>query len=360
MANRASRQNANKKKAPVTVENAVVKDEVKGEVKDEAKPSKPILLWLAIVILLILAAGLYWLIEQQKITITNMAEQVEAAEQQFDGKLSQLNQTMTEGSASTTQLLENLNTTDVSLAEKIAEVVKIQDMTNDDVKRVWAMSEVEFLLQTANQRVLLAADSEGARMALALADEKLKALADPRLYRLRALLSDEQLALASVAKVDIDGIAVRLQSIINQLENLQVLMAPAISEAGAEPEGESAMPEDWKAALVAAWDSVRSLVTIRHQKDGAAAVLVPEERFFLYQNLHLKLETARTALLAGREVIYHDSLTAAEKWLEQYFIGEERDGVLASVKALNAKKITVTIPDISGSLAWLKEKGDQE
>jgi uroporphyrin-3 C-methyltransferase len=351
MANNANKQSEDKKKAPLTVENAVV--------SDAAKPSKPILLWVAILILLVLGAGLYWLIEQQKIAIASMADRVDASEQQFDGQLSQLNQTMTTGSASTTQLLENLNSTDVGLAEKITEIVKIQDMTNDDVKRVWAMAEVEFLLQTASQRVLLAADSEGARMALALADEKLKALADPRLYRLRALLSDEQLALASVAKVDIDGLAVRLQSVINQLDNLQVLMAPAISMAEAESEATSVTPADWKAALTAAWDSVRTLVTIRHQEDGAAAVLVPEERFFLYQNLHLKLETARTALLAGREVIYHDSLASAEQWLVQYFTGEERDAVLASVKALNAEKITVTMPDISGSLVWLQEKGDQ-
>ena len=52
MANNAEQ----KKKAPVTVENAAVQ---------EKKPSKPILLWIAILILLILAGGLYWLIEQQ-------------------------------------------------------------------------------------------------------------------------------------------------------------------------------------------------------------------------------------------------------------------------------------------------------
>ena len=349
----ANKNSGDKENIPLTVENDVA--------QDASGVSSSIFLWFSVVTLLLLGAGLYWLIEQQKVAIANMAERVDASEQQFDGQLSQLNQTMTTGSASTTQLLENLNSTDVGLAEKITKIVEIQDMTNDDVKRVWAMAEVEFLLQTASQRVLLAADSEGARMALALADEKLKALADPRLYRLRALLSDEQLALASVAKVDVDGLAVRLQSIINQVDNLQVLMAASIAmtEAEAEAEAASVMPADWKAALAAAWDSVRSLVTIRHQEDGAAAVLVPEERFFLYQNLHLKLETARTALLAGREVIYHDSLASAEQWLVQYFTGEERDVVLASVKAVNAEKITVTMPDISGSLAWLQEKGDQ-
>ena len=340
-----------KKKEPVTVENAAVQ---------EKKPSKPILLWIAILILLILGAGLYWLIEQQKIAMTAMAEEVKASQQAFDGRLSQIDTKVSSSSTSTTQLLENLNSADVGLAEKLAEVVKVQDMTNDDVKRVWAMSEVEFLLQTASQRVLLAGDNEGAKTALILADEKLKDLADPRLYRLRALLADEQLALSSVTKVDIDSLALRLQSVLDKVETLQVLMAPDVAARAAKEEVASTEAAvDWKGALMAAWHEVRSLVVIRHQQGGAAAVLVPEERYFLYQNLHLKLETARLALLEGREAVYHDSLTSAEKWLTQYFVGEERDAVLATLTALNSEKITVAMPDISASLAWLKEKGDQ-
>jgi uroporphyrin-3 C-methyltransferase len=345
--------NAEKKtKAPVTVENATVQ---------ERKPSKPILLWIAILILLILGAGLYWLIEQQKMTIAMMAEEVKTSQQTVEGRLSELGNMVSSGSTTTNQLLENLNSTDVGLAAKIAEVVKVQDMTNDDVKRVWAMAEVEFLLQTASQRVLLANDSEGAKTALALADEKLKDLADPRLYRLRAILADEQLALSSVAKVDVDGLAVRLQSVLDKVDEIDVLMAPDVAARSKQEDAGSTetAPTDWKGGLIAAWEQIRSLVVIRHQHDGSAAILVPEERYFLYQNLRLKLETARLALLAGREAVYHDSLTSAEKWLMQYFTGEQRDAVLATLKALNSEKITVAMPDISGSLAWLKDKGDQ-
>jgi uroporphyrin-3 C-methyltransferase len=346
MANNAEQ----KKKAPVTIENAPVQ---------ENKPSKPILLWGAILVLLVLGAGLYWLIEQQKVAIATMAEEVKASQQTIKGHLSLLDSTVLSGSTNTERLLENLNSTDVGLAEKIAEIAKIQDMTNGDVKWVWAMAEVEFLLQTASQRVLLAADNEGAKTALVLADEKLKDLSDPRLYRLRALLADEQLALSSVAKVDIDGLALRLKSVLDNLDKLQVLMAPDVADRGSEDVVASDTPTDWKGVLSAAWDEVSSLVVIRHQQDGSAAILVPQERYFLYQNLRLKLETARLALLDRREGVYHDSLTSAEKWLKQYFIGEERDAALATLTALNSETITVTMPDISASLVWLKEKGNQ-
>lgn len=349
MAKNASEQ-TEEKKEPITAENAVVNKPKQG--------SKSFLLWLAVLILLGVSAALYWLIEQQKAEVANLAEEMTSSTVQLDSKLADVKQTLSHDTTSIQQRLENLNSTDVGLAEKIAEIAKIQDMTNEDVKRVWTMAEVEYLLQTANQRAQLAEDADGARQALILADEKLKQLADPRLYRLRAMLSDEQLALAAVSKIDIDGLAVRLQSAIDHVDKLQVLLAPEVkAEDGASPET-AAMTADWKSALLSAWEQVRSLVVIRHQEEGAAAVLVPEERYFLYQNLRLKLETARAALLQKRQTVFHDSLTSAEKWLQQYFIGEERDALLASVQALNSEQIVVELPDISGSLAWLQQNGD--
>ncbi len=350
MAKNASEQTEEKKKQPITVENAVANKPKQG--------GKSLLVWLAVLILLGVSAALYWLIEQQKAEVANLTEEMASSTVQLDSKLAEIKQSLNRDTASIQQRLENLNSTDVGLAEKIAEIAKIQDMTNDDVKRVWTMAEVEYLLQTANQRAQLAEDAEGARQALILADEKLKQLADPRLYRLRAMLSDEQLALAAVKKVDIDGLAVRLQSAIDHVNQLQVLLAPEVKTEGDVSPETTAMAPDWKSALLSAWEQVRSLVVIRHQEDGAAAVLVPEERYFLYQNLRLKLETARAALLQKRETVFHDSLASAEKWLQQYFIGEERDAVLTSVQALNSEQIVVELPDISGSLAWLQQNGD--
>ncbi len=348
MANNANNKGDDKQAAPVTIENATV---------SEVKPAKPILLWIAILILLLLGAGLYWLIEQQKLAMADLTEQLASTESSVDSRLSQLRQKMTSEAAATSTLLDNLNQSDVGLADKITEIAKVQDMTNDDVKRVWTMAEVEYLLQTANQRVQLASDNDAAISALRLADERLEELADPRFYRLRALLADELLALSSVAKIDIDGMAVKLQSLIEQVDKLQVLMAPEVTEDQIEQAVDDAAGSiDWQGALQSAWDEVRSLVVIRRQEDGAAAVLVPEERYFLYQNLRLKLETARLALLDQRERVYHDSLSSAQQWLEQYFIGDERDAALSAIQALNAEKITVEMPDVSGSLVWLQEK----
>ncbi|MBE9532527.1 MAG: uroporphyrinogen-III C-methyltransferase, partial [Proteobacteria bacterium] len=185
-----------------------------------------------------------------------------------------------------------------------------------------------------------------------------KELADPRMYQLRALIADEQLALASVAKVDIEGMSIQLQSALDNVDDLTVLMAAELETDDAS-ESESTLPEDWQSAASQAWNEVKSLVVIRHQQDGAAAVLVPEQRYFLYQNLTLKLESAQLALLSGEALIFKSRLASAEQWLQHYFVGDDRDAMLAMVTALQAESITVDLPDISASLVWIQQKGDQ-
>ncbi|RKZ95432.1 MAG: hypothetical protein DRQ40_03650 [Gammaproteobacteria bacterium] len=323
------------------------------------KPVKMTLLWLAIVILLVLIAGSFWFIQQQQIKTATLVKRIDATEQ-LKTELAQLKQTITTDAGATHQRLENLSTTDVGLAKKVTDLAEMQQLTEGDVKRVWALAEVEFFLQAANQRSLLAKDIEGARTALVLADQQLKALADPRLYTLRALIADEQLALASVAKVDVEGMAVQLQSALEQVDSLYILMGPELTaDEMTDSESTSPLPENWQAAISEAWQEVRSLVVIRHQQDGAAAVLVPEQRYFLYQNLRLKLETARLALLSGQGSVFHASLASAEQWLQQYFVGDERDAMLETVASLQAEQISVAIPDISASLIWLQQKGER-
>ena len=84
-------------------------------------------------------------------------------------------------------------------------------------------------------------------------------------------------------------------------------------------------------------------------------MLVPEQRYFLYQNLRLQLESARLALLNADASSYKHSLQTAVSWLERYFAGDERDAMLNTLNALQQQQIEIAIPDISASLNWLKE-----
>lgn len=350
----------NNKQQQDVVEGVVVEDEA----VTSAKPAKSTSLWFAIIILLALLVGLSWFIYQevmkQQSTIATLSTQIENNKTAvLEKDVLQFKNALAQETKTVQQQFNTLNETDAALADKVAEIAVMQQLTSDDVKQKWIISEVEFLLQMANQRISLAGDVENARTALILADQRLKELADPRLYQLRALLADEQLALAAVAKVDIDGLAAQLQSAIDSVDTLKVLTGSEFTAGQtADSTTDIELANNWQDAASNAWQKVRSLVVIRHQQDGSSAIIVPEQRYFLYQNLQLKLETARLALLSGKEAIFHDNLASAQQWLDKYFIGEERDALLQTVTAMQSETIMIDIPDISASLVWLQQKGE--
>jgi len=317
---------------------------------DKAKKSSNMVL-IGLILLLTLASGLAWLFLQQKKLNDDFASKLSNVEASLMAKDQQA-QAIATANEQLKQQLSALESQHQLLAEKLDIVSDNQTLSAGDVKQFWTLSEVDYLLNIANQRVLLQADVVGAQASLAMADELVKDLNDHRLHPLRELLAQEQLALASVAKPDVQGMALQLSSALNTVDRLHVLMAAPTSDS------EQALSildvNDWQGIASSAWQQIKSLVVIRNQQNGSAAVLIPEQRYFLYQNLKLKLEAARLALLQANNTVYKDSLAASIDWLETYFVGDKRDAMVAMLKQLQVAEVTVTLPDISGSATWLK------
>ncbi|MDT8310021.1 MAG: uroporphyrinogen-III C-methyltransferase [Methylophaga sp.] len=253
--------------------------------------------------------------------------------------------------------LQQLSDAQIQQAQAIADLQQREPLTDKAIRLRWTLKEIDYLLQLANQRATLANDASGARQALQLADEKLRDLNDYRLQDLRQQIADEQLLLDAVATADITGIAADLQSAINAIDALRVVKGP--KQFAADPMADTGVDlssrAGWQNALSDIWQQIRSLVVIRQHEDATQAVLIPEQRYFLYQNLRLKLETARFALLSGKQSIYDSSLQTSIDWLKTYFVGEQRDAMLASLESLKFEQIEVALPDITGSLRWLQD-----
>ncbi len=307
--------------------------------------------WVGLLIVLgLMAGGLYWLWQQQQLMQQTLEQKIIAATP-APVDISGLEQQITDWKTAITQQLETLSDAQKALTQELATVKESQQMTKADIEYHWAIKSIEYLLEVANQRVLLAQDAQGALAAITLADERIEALSDQRLFPLRDILAKEMLALKAVNVPDIAGMALQLNALINKVDSLQVLYAPPVNKGQNDTTGTM---QNWQGTLEKAWQEVKSLVVIRHQQEGDAAVLVPEQRYFLYQNLKLKLEAARVALLLKQDTIYKDSLRTAQTWLSQYFIGDTRDAMVQTVTDLAQKNIKVDLPDISASLTWIR------
>jgi len=332
-------------------DNAVIQE---GEVVnvEPKKDNSHTIIWCVIVVMLAMNVGIYWHWAQQRtfnqemeLALTTLPEPV-VDTAFFDQALSTLEKQFQVS-------VSALKGEQDSLVEELDALRTSQKLTGADVEYYWIIAEVKYLLNVANQRALLTHDAIGAQEAIDLADSRIEGLSDHRLHPLRTLLAEEKLALSAVNNVDVEGLVLQLQSALTVIDSLQVVLAPAVES---ESRGSISLSDnnDWQGAFGQAWQQVKSLVVIRHQQDGAAAVLVPEQRYFLYQNLRLKLESARLALLSGEQSTYDASLSSASDWLQQYFVGDGRDAMLTLIAELAEQNIEVVLPDISASLMWLR------
>jgi len=228
----------------------------------------------------------------------------------------------------------------------------------------WLVAEAEYLMSLANQHIRLDGNTQVALAALQAADQRLRETGDPSLVNVRGIIANEVTALQSVERADATGFALMLSSLEDRVEQLSLPgrvrhTAPTL-DIKKDEEGEY----DWARAAWNAWDALKSLVVVRH--DGTprntAPLLAPQEATYLYQNLRLKLESARLALIQGNEPLFHDSLKNARTWIERYFAdGGEKSSMLTSLKRLDEAKLTPELPDITRSLKALKEwSGNQK
>lgn len=305
-------------------------------------------LWLAIVLVLIISAlSSGWLYQQLQQSQQLQQQQLTLLGTDSEAQALALQQTQNQ--------LGTVEQKQQQMSEQLSELLAREKLSSADIKRTWALQEIDYLLNIANQRALLAHDVAGAREALIMADEQLEALSDYRLHPLRALIAEDMMALDALAELDVAGMALQLQVAAKRINQLRVAKGPEVSADTALEMTPPVSEAGWQQAVNDVWQQIRSLVVIRHDQSGESAVLVPEQRYFLYQNLRLQLESARLALLNADASSYQHSLQTAVSWLERYFAGDERDAMLNTLNALQQQQIAIAIPDISASLNWLKE-----
>ena len=104
------------------------------------------------------------------------------------------------------------------------------------------------------------------------------------------------------------------------------------------------------------WKDLRNLVSIRTTTDVRRPLLLPEQKYFLRENLRLMLYGAQVALLHGDFTTVKLNTKVARQWLRDYY-DAGTPAVLNAAAELDAvlKTRAVDLPDISTSLKTLRE-----
>ena len=241
------------------------------------------------------------------------------------------------------------------VAESQESRVQLEEMYRDLSRNAddRLLSEVEQLLVLASQQLQLAGNVRGALAALQAADQRLAKAEKLAVAPLRRALAQDMDRLKALPQVDTVGIAVKLDNLVTQADQLPLIVPDALPPTRVAMRAKPL--DDGGIARVARdfWEDMKGLVRIRDLETTDVALLTPSHAYFLRENLKLRLLAARVALLARDEQSFRDDLRAAQAWLNRYFDAKAKLTVnaVATVKQLAESPVSITVPDINASLA---------
>ncbi len=242
---------------------------------------------------------------------------------------------------------EKLDATRKDLSEEIQKLQRQLGKTRGD----WLLADAEYLLSVANQRLLLMGDVNTTMEALEAADQRLRESGDAAAYKVREQLAKDISAMSKVNAVDIVGIYATLQNLESQIDSLTLLLPYAGKDETIKP-----VVPDVKKVPKDLIGQLENMVTIRHVQQHVNEILTPEQAQFIREQLRVKLEIIKIALVQQNDVLYQASLADTQKWMESNFVKEKAaEHFTLALDKLSDVRIRTQFPDISLSLKMLRD-----
>ncbi len=339
------------------------------------KPSRAPLVLAIIAFLFALgsAAGVGWLWQQQGASdqdqqaqqqarrVSQQVSEANEALQRLEASLDELRSANSQASGSIDELersveqrLRSLEAVPGRLSNLEASLSALQGISSG-LRDTWLLAEAEYYLQIANAQLQLAGNPAMARIALELADERLASLGNPALTDVRRAVANEMRELDALTDIDLEGAVLTLSSLADAIESLPLqndVKVPAQDEVEIDKELTGV-----DRAMAALKSSVSDVISVRRTDQPVTPLLPPDAAYFLRTNLGLQLQTARLAMLRGEQAVFEKSLDDAAAWIGEYYDGDSRavQSALESIDELRDMRLTVSKPDISGSLSALRQ-----
>ncbi len=249
----------------------------------------------------------------------------------------------------------------------------------------WALAETEQVLSTASQQLQLAGNVQGALIALQNADSRLSRSDKPQFIVIRRALAHDIERLKALPILDLTGIALRLDSIIGQIDAMPLLAdekpalpatqpkksyrpaarpeaALAVAARGgrsgavapAAPSGEwlYSLEDKWQSWSNEMWGEIRQLIRVRSVDTPDALLLSPGQAYYARENLKLRLLNARLALLSRNESAFRSDMIASQDAILKYFDTRARQTQTAQalLRQVQSSNLAIELPTLAESL----------
>jgi uroporphyrin-3 C-methyltransferase len=212
----------------------------------------------------------------------------------------------------------------------------------------WVLADVEQSVAIAAQQLQLAGNVQAALVALESADARLARADRPHLIGLRKAIARDIERLKAAPALDVPGMTLRLDQVIAAVDALPLLVDGRGQADAKAAHGEDATSGGWRSF----WQEFKGLVRVQRLDAADASLLAPESRYFLRENLKLRLLHARLALLQRDENAFRADVRAATAWLNRYFDARQKPvaNAVATLGQLNVAAVNVELPSIADSV----------
>jgi len=328
-------------KTEIKVEAKAVKKKAAPKPKHPKAAGGNYLAKLALLSSLIIAGGIFYLWRFHTDALQGQQQQLT----QLQAVIKDQSETQKQFDEAVKHELGTLHERQLAVTEAVSELLK----TSRHLRHEWLVAEAEYLVNLASHRLILAQDANTAITALQAADDRLREAGDPSLIVLRKALAEDINSLQAVALPDIPGLSLKLNAIVQDVDDLP-LLTPEPESAAQRQNGTVRPPvQNWQELPAAMWEDMKKLVIIRDHQGPIKPLLSPEQHFFLSQNLKLQLEQARLAVLTGENEVYHERLDTAQGWISNWFDPENNRTIhmLEQLKQLDAVNVDPSLPELT-------------
>lgn len=342
-------------------------------------PSWLQLLALALAALALLMAGLLW----QRLGLTQ--QELARRAQDSAAQATEARTLAAQAEAQTQELQARLAVAEVKLSEVVLQRSQLEELmltlsrSRDDT----LVQDIESALRLAQQQAQLTGSAQPLVSALQAADQRIARAAQPRLNPLQRAMARDLQRIQAAVLTDVPALVQRLDELARQVDQWPLLndvgpraappARPARAKASASgasgtstatvaavvPEGGSETPSGWQGWWTRLQEDVirsgRDLVRVSRIDHPEAALLAPEQAFFLRENVKLHLLNARLGLLARQTGTAQADVRAVQALLGRYFdpAAPAVQGAQTALAQLRTELVPLDLPRPDESLAAL-------
>ena len=349
------------------------------------EPARPSwVLWLVALLAAagLAASGLLW----QK--VSNMQEELARRSTDSGAQAVEARTLARQAEEATRELAARLALQDTRISEVSLQRTQLEELMQSLSRSRDENLVVDFesALRLAQQQAQLTGSAEPLLAALHSADQRLQRAAQPRLNPLQRAIAKDIDRIKAATLTDVPVLLIKLDELVRLADELPLANAMPISGAqrvvpaplpaasaartsasaplAASPAADTPVGKLLATLTPGAWfqsilNHVKSeagkLLRVSRIDQPEAALLAPEQAFFLRENFKLRLLNARLSLLSRQTDAARSDLVAANVWLVKYFDAGSRKTQLAaqSLQQIQAQLKTSELPRLDDTMTAL-------